>query len=390
MEQIRSTFATARVNKLIGRAFSGASILLTAESTLNFLGQLKYLNQVAAWIVAIGLWATTFAFFYSYWFGAARNFYLRIHAIYAAGVIFAWPFLVIELPPNDGSYYPWIWWAMTTAWIAAALSFKLRWTIFYFLSLNLLVQYIFSTPQGGSHGPVALVTDFLFTILTNGTAATIALLLRAAAERTDQANAEAIESAILQARTEAAAKEQQRLDALVHDRVLTALIASANASSAAEVKAAADLANSAITKLAEVERSEPSGPVLTDDLFDSIISAAKRADSKLTATITESSNWLVEQEVVSALTEATLQAVQNSIMHAGPQASRELFLKATATDLKIVIRDNGKGFRPNRIPKGRLGIRVSVVGRVEAVGGQVRIASEPGQGCTIVLEWARA
>ena len=77
-------------------------------------------------------------------------------------------------------------------------------------------------------------------------------------------------------------------------------------------------------------------------------------------------------------------------MHAGPKASRELFLKATATDLKIVIRDNGKGFRPNRIPKGRLGIRVSVVGRVEAVGGQVRIASEPGQGCTIVLEWARA
>lgn len=389
MESIKSTFATARVNKLIGRAYSAAALLLTAESTLNFLGQLKYLNDVFAWIVASGLWITTAVFFYSFWFGAARYNYLKIHALYVIGLVLVWPFLVNESLPSDGSFYPWIWWAVDTAWIAAALSFKIRWTIVYFIGLNLVIQAIFATPLGGSHGPIALVTDFLFTVLTNGTAAVIALLLRAAAERTDSANAEAIESAILQAKAEAASREQQRLDALVHDRVLTALISAANASTISEVKAAGDLANSALTKLAEVQTSEPQGPVFIADMFDSIDTAASQLDAGLSTSVSEVQNWSVTPEVASALTEATLQAVQNSVLHAGAKAKRELFLKSSGTEIKIVIRDNGKGFRPNRIPKGRLGLRVSVIGRIEAVGGKVHISSEPAKGCTVVLEWSK-
>ena len=389
MDSIRSTFATARVNKLIGRAFSAAAVLLTAESTLNFLGQLNYLNDLFAWLVAAGLWSTTAVFFYSFWFGAARYSYLRIHALYVIFLVLVWPLLVNEPLPSDCSFYPWIWWATSTAWIAAALSFKLRWAIVYYIGLNIIIQAIFATPFGGSHGPIALVTDFFFTLLTSGTASIIALLLRAAAERTDAANAEAIESAILQARAEAASREQQRLDALVHDRVLTALISAANAATATEAKAAGELAQSAMTKLAEVEHSGQQGPVFTEDLFDSIMSAARQIDSGLTASISEAQNWLVNPDVASALTEATLQAVQNSVLHAGAKAKRELFLKATASEIKIVIRDNGKGFRPNRIPKGRLGLRVSVIGRVEAIGGQVHISSNPGQGSTVVLEWVK-
>lgn len=389
MENIKSTFATARVNKLIGRAYSAAALLLTAESTLNFLGQLKYLNDLFAWLVAAGLWSTTAVFFYSFWFGSARYSYLRIHAIYAIFLVIVWPFLVNQPLPSDGSFYPWIWWAVDTAWIAAALSFRLRWTVIYFIGLNAVIQFIFSTSFGGSHGPVALVTDFLFTALTNGTAAVIALLLRAAAQQTDEANADAIESAILQARAEATSREQQRLDALVHDRVLTALISAANAGTVAEVKAAGDLAQSAMIKLAEAAQIEQQGPVFTEDLFDSIISAARQIDSDLTATVSQAQNWLVSPDVASALTEATLQAVQNSVLHAGTKTKRELFLKATVSEIKIVIRDNGKGFRPNRIPKGRLGLRVSVIGRVENIGGQVHISSTPGLGSTVVLEWVK-
>ena len=85
-----------------------------------------------------------------------------------------------------------------------------------------------------------------------------------------------------------------------------------------------------------------------------------------------------------------LPILQNSVLHAGSKAQRELILKATENDLKIVIKDNGRGFRPNRIPRGRLGIRVSVISRVEAVGGKVKINSEPGKGSTIILEWGRA
>lgn len=387
MQEIKSTFATARVNRLIGQSFAAASVLLTAESTLNFISQRPFFNEPIAWSIAGGLWLTTLLYAYSFWFGAARPIYLQIHAIYMFVLVFMWPFMLSKPIPMDGSFYPWIWWAVDTGWLAAALSFKLRWTVVYFLGLNIIIQFMFSLPVGGSHRPTSLITDFTFTLLTNGTAAVISLMLRSAAQRTDAANAEAISSAVMQAKAEAEARERERLDALVHDRVLTSLISASMASNQLEAKAASDLASSALLKLEEFANPDQTGTVFTEDLFDSIITATKNVDEKVIAKITDSENWQIDRSVATALTEATLQAIQNSLLHAGAKAKRELFLKATKNALKIVIRDDGKGFRPSRIPTGRLGLRVSVIGRVESVGGQVHISSAPGKGTTIVLEW---
>ena len=389
MQNIQSTFATARINRLIGQSFAAAAILLTAESTLNFMSQQPFINKPFAWSVAICLWLTTLAFVGSFFFGAARPIYLQIHALFMFILVAVWPILVIKPLPSDGHFYPWIWWAVDTGWLAAALSFQIRWAIAYFLSLNLIIQFIFRQPVGGSHPLSSLVTDFFFTVLTNGTAAVIALLLRAAAQRTDLANAEAIETAVMQAKAVAQVRERERLDALVHDRVLTALISASRASNSLEAKAAADLANSAISKLSEVSASEESGTVFTSDMFEAIITAAQNLDQNLIVSNSELANWQIDKRISTSLTEATLQAVQNSVLHAGSKAQRELILKATEKDLKIVIKDNGRGFRPNRIPRGRLGIRVSVISRVEAVGGKVKINSEPGKGSTIILEWSR-
>ncbi|NBS86397.1 MAG: hypothetical protein EBS58_06920, partial [Micrococcales bacterium] len=72
MQEIQATFATARVNRLIGQAFAAASILLSAESTLNFISQQPYLDKPVAWAVAGVLWSTTLLFAFSFWFGSAR------------------------------------------------------------------------------------------------------------------------------------------------------------------------------------------------------------------------------------------------------------------------------------------------------------------------------
>jgi signal transduction histidine kinase len=389
MQVVKSTFNTAKVNRLIGGSFAGAAFLLTAESTLNFISQKPFFNQPVAWTIAAGLWLTTLLFSYSYWFGAARPVYLKIHALYMFVVVILWPLMLSKPIPTDGHFYPWVWWAVDTGWLAAAVSFQLRWAISYFIGLNLLIQFMFSLPVGGSHSTLSLVTDFLFTILTNGAAAVIALLLRSAAEDSDRTNAEAIESAVLQARTEAAIAERERLDALVHDRVLTALISASMANNQEEAQAASDLAKSALKKLNEFADPVASQTVYTNDMITALVTAAKNIDPKLTVNLTESDNWQVDSIVASGLTEATLQAIQNSVVHAGPKASRELFVKTQNKSIKIVIRDNGKGFRPNRIASGRLGIKVSIVGRVEAIGGTIHIASAPGKGATIVMEWGR-
>jgi signal transduction histidine kinase len=55
--------------------------------------------------------------------------------------------------------------------------------------------------------------------------------------------------------------------------------------------------------------------------------------------------------------------------------------------LKIVIFDTGRGFRVSRIPASRLGLRLSIIDRVEKVGGRVFIDTKPGHGTNIILEW---
>jgi len=389
MARTEATFATARINRLIGRAFSAAAVLLSVESGLNYFNQTQYLNQPLSWILVSILWATTATFTYAFWFGNASYLFLRIHALYLFVLLATWPLMIREVPVHDGTFYSFLWWAFDTGWVAAAISFRLKWAISYFVVLVSATQLVFYSPIGGTHTITQVVTDGIFTILTNGSIAVIVLMLRHAASASDKANAEAIEVAVLQAKAEAESRERQRLDALIHDSVLTALISATNAKSVQEATSAAELASSALEKLAKLENNSlDDSPVFCGDLFESITSAARRLDPELETRKDCQSQVLVNQEVSSALTEAILQGLQNSQLHAGPNVKRELILKSSNNELKLVLKDNGKGFRPNRVPRGRLGIKNSIIGRVQNVGGEVHIVSSPGQGATVILEWS--
>jgi len=75
------------------------------------------------------------------------------------------------------------------------------------------------------------------------------------------------------------------------------------------------------------------------------------------------------------------------LAHAGRNATRKVRLRASEREIKIVVTDDGVGFRPSRVPKNRLGLRISIIDRVEAIGGRVFIDSRIGQGTSIILEW---
>ncbi|NDC19589.1 MAG: hypothetical protein EBZ87_04900, partial [Microbacteriaceae bacterium] len=89
-----STLATARVDRLIGRALSAGAVLFSLEGFANFYAQLPLLNQSLAWSVMGVLWATTLSYVVTFWFGSANYLYLRIHAIYAALLPLFWPLIV--------------------------------------------------------------------------------------------------------------------------------------------------------------------------------------------------------------------------------------------------------------------------------------------------------
>jgi signal transduction histidine kinase len=386
---ISATIARARVDRLIGRTFAAGAIALSIESGLNFVGQIHYLNQALAWPLTIILWCTTIALTYSFWFGKANYLFLRIHALYMVVLVFSWPLVISAEVPQDGSFYPWIWWGIDTGWIAVALSFSWRFALVYYVSLIGVVQFMFSLPLGGSHQETVVLTDAIYTFLTNASISVIGLMIRYAADRSDKANSEAIKAEVLQAEAEARAKERVRLDGLIHDSVLTALISATQAKSDEEVKASAELAGTALRKLSEAQNLEgDTESVYCSELFDSIILAAERIDPQIRAKKNCTTSISVDSEAVSALTEATLQAIHNSIMHAGPKASRELSLKSSKAGIKVVILDDGKGFRVSQVNRGRLGIKTSIIGRMQSVGGSAHVVSQPGQGTTVVLEWS--
>lgn len=53
----------------------------------------------------------------------------------------------------------------------------------------------------------------------------------------------------------------------------------------------------------------------------------------------------------------------------------------------VTVADDGVGFDPHRVPAQRLGIRRSVEGRLEEIGGLARIRSRPRHGTVVTLRW---
>jgi len=383
-----ATIATARVDKLLGRTFAAGAVALNLESGLNFYGQLQYLNQPLAWLLVSILWATTLSLVYTFWFGSANYLYMKIHALYMPVLILSWPFVLVQEVPQDGTFYPWIWWGVDTGWVAVALAFKWRTALVYYISCITFMQVIFSLPMGGSHEDLTLVTDSIYTSLTNACLSIIALMIRYSAKRSDAANSEAIQAEVLRAEAEGRAREKLRIDGLIHDSVLTALINAAQAKSDEEAKKSSELAATALNKLSEIQRGDSSQSSLyCGELFDSIILAAERINPEIKIKKNCAVSIPVDSEIASALTEATIQAVHNSVLHAGAKATRELSLKSNSSGLKIVIKDDGVGFRVSQVSRGRLGIKTSIIARMESVAGSAHVISSPGQGTTVVLEW---
>jgi signal transduction histidine kinase len=89
-------------------------------------------------------------------------------------------------------------------------------------------------------------------------------------------------------------------------------------------------------------------------------------------------------ENVSTATAAVRACLDNVVAHAQTSVV-ELVLSATEGSVTIMVIDQGAGFDPAAVPADRLGLRASVVRRVEAAGGTVRIWSKPKSGTSVLI-----
>jgi signal transduction histidine kinase/phage shock protein PspC (stress-responsive transcriptional regulator) len=76
-----------------------------------------------------------------------------------------------------------------------------------------------------------------------------------------------------------------------------------------------------------------------------------------------------------ALVQAAREAMLNAARHGGTAVS--VYLEVTDGAAEVFIKDRGPGFDPDAVPADRLGVRESIIGRMNRHGGTAAITSSP-------------
>ncbi len=87
---------------------------------------------------------------------------------------------------------------------------------------------------------------------------------------------------------------------------------------------------------------------------------------------------------VEALVAATGEAATNAAKWSGCD-SVSVFVEVTDDEVQSFVRDTGVGFDRGEIAEDRLGVKESIVGRMERIGGRAEIITAPGEGTEVRL-----
>jgi signal transduction histidine kinase len=94
-------------------------------------------------------------------------------------------------------------------------------------------------------------------------------------------------------------------------------------------------------------------------------------------------------ERAEALAAAAREAMLNAAKFAGDAGPVDVFAEVGAERVEVFVRDRGPGFDPQAVPAERHGLRESVIGRVERLGGRALVTSRPGSGTEVELRVER-
>ncbi|QKJ20043.1 sensor histidine kinase [Microbacterium hominis] len=303
-----------------------------------------------------------------------------------------WPFEIGGSAPVS-TQPPWIWYLVNIAGLAAVLAFPLPLQIAWAILAPVLFGLV-RVIELGTFEPevgIALALDVSFTLILGGVLITLGWLFRSVAAGVDDARARAVDSYARAAAVDAAEQERIAVSALMHDSVLAALIAAERAETPRERTLCVAMAKDALHRLAATEQdADEEGGTPTDAaaIAAEIERAAREMGVVLRVTRhSDPGAAEIPVHVGRALTLAATQALANAVQHAGA-IGLAVEVDGLRGGVRIAVRDGGEGFDLDAVPADRLGIRASIVARVEAVGGTARVTSGPG-GTDVRLSWHR-
>jgi signal transduction histidine kinase/phage shock protein PspC (stress-responsive transcriptional regulator) len=86
---------------------------------------------------------------------------------------------------------------------------------------------------------------------------------------------------------------------------------------------------------------------------------------------------------------AALQAAREAMVNAAKYSeapSVSVYAEVESDEIAVFIRDRGKGFDLDEVPGDRMGVRGSIIGRMERNGGKATVRTAPGEGTEVRLE----
>ncbi|GAB33993.1 sensor histidine kinase [Gordonia otitidis] len=216
-----------------------------------------------------------------------------------------------------------------------------------------------------------------------------AIMGRRTARVLDDSRAEAYATTAAAAAARARSAERHRFDALTHDSVMSTLLLAARRGTSPELVQDARNALSAIDRAGTDVIDDELGA--TDALSRIRAAIALVAPQQIVTVDHVDPSARYPGAVVTAIAGASAEAVRNAVRHAGRYADISVHVSTSTDTLHVDIADTGAGFDPTSVPASRLGISVSIVGRMSKLaGGSAIIESHRGSGTTVRLSWTHS
>lgn len=327
-------------------------------------------------------------------------------AVFVA-VLMTW--LPMMTGPLPGNGTPWTNMLVTVA--AAGVSMAVRpgfsWAYAVLVSvLGGLLRYTASPAVGVT----VAVLDGSYILLMNAIFVALILSTRSAAARLDAAAERARDAAASHAAAEARGQQRARIDALIHDHVLSlllmasregsprAVIRSLAHSTGAALRNAAPAPGETVTMSEFVARLRSAITALDSEVpFEARLTdvaaassptpftaraeptvlgdggVPRRAAARSAGQSSGADEPVLPVSAADALVEAATEALRNSLRHAAGDAAqpvaRSVQVSTGRGAVTVRVSDNGRGFALRRVAPERLGVRVSILGRMTALRG---------------------
>jgi signal transduction histidine kinase/phage shock protein PspC (stress-responsive transcriptional regulator) len=95
-------------------------------------------------------------------------------------------------------------------------------------------------------------------------------------------------------------------------------------------------------------------------------------------------------EALGAQMQAAREAMVNAAKYGGEGGAVQVFAEVEGRSVFVSVRDRGPGFDLDAVPEDRMGVRESIIGRMERNGGTARLRAAPDGGTVVELEMERA